>query len=279
MRSSGGFTSNPGGIGKGAGLSERGWSDLHKRWARLKPPLRPHSRVVDAVAREIADSPGQTLLLGVTPEYAALERPIVAIDWSAAMIATIWPGNTKQRRAVQADWCDMPFASGSFTAAIGDGSLAMTRWPDQYEAIVARLRDVVRPGGRIVLRCFAAPDSPEPLDGLARAVLASSGGIGFHAFKWRLAMAVLQDAGADNVPIRAVWDAFQRHFPDREALSHATGWSLETIAEIDDYESSPLWKSFPTRSHLLARFPGSRFVETGGYEMAERCPLLVIECR
>lgn len=279
MRSSGAFTSNPGGSGKGAILSERGWSDLHKRWARLKAPLRPNHQVVEAVASQIAGIPGRTLLLGVTPEYTAFDRPITAIDWSAAMIGTIWPGNTAHRHVVQADWCDMPFTAGSFAAAIGDGALAMTRWPDQYDEVVARLRDVVRPGGRIVLRCFAAPETPEPLDALARQVMAGGREIGFHAFKWRLAMAQLQEANADNVAVREVWDAFQRLFPDREALSSATGWSAETISEIDDYQTSPLWKSFPTRSQLLARFPGSRFVESGDYEMADRCPLLVIECR
>lgn len=229
------------------------------------------------MTRLIADVPGPTLLLGVTPEYAALDRPIVAADWSAAMIGTVWPGNTPHRHVVQADWCDMPFASNSFAAAIGDGALAMTGWPDHYETIVARLRDVVRPGGRIVLRCFASPDTPEPPDALVAEVM-NGRPIGFHAFKWRLAHAVMHEAGVDNIPIRATWDAFQRLFPDREALSRATGWSLDVISEIDDYEVSPLWKSFPTRAQLRAMFPDSRIAESGDYEMADRCPLLVIEC-
>lgn len=271
------LTSNPEGIGKGADLSERGWSDLHKRWARSAVPLRPHAQVVENVARQIADVPGLTLLLGVTPEYAALDRPIVATDWSAAMIGSVWPGNTPQRQVVQADWCDMPFAPASFAAAIGDGALAMTRWPDHYEQIVARLRDVVRPGGKIVLRCFCSPETPEALAALVDAVMRGEA-MGFHAFKWRLAHAVMHEEGADNMPIRAVWDAFQRLFPDREALSRASGWSVQVISEIDDYEVSPLWKSFPTRAQLLALFPGSRIAESGDYEMADRCPLLVIEC-
>lgn len=271
------LTSNPEDIGKGADLSERGWSDLHKRWARSAVPLRPHPQVVENVARQIAGVPGRTLLLGVTPEYAALDRPITAVDWSEAMIGSVWPGNTAQRHVVRADWCDMPFAPASFAAAIGDGALAMTRWSDHYDGIVARLRDVVRPGGRIVLRCFCSPETPETLAELAVTVM-NGEPMGFHAFKWRLAHAAMYEQGADNIPIRAVWDAFQRLFPDREALSRVSGWSLHVISEIDDYEVSPLWKSFPTRAQLLKLFPGSRIEESGDYEMADRCPLLVIKC-
>ena len=98
---------------------------------------------------------------------------------------------------------------------------------------------------------------------------------GFHAFKWRLAMAAMD--GSANISARAVWEAFERLFPDRDGLSRATGWSLETIAEIDDYAVSPLSKSFPTRTQLLESFPGARLVESGDYELAERCPLLVAD--
>ena len=199
-------------------------------------------------------------------------QPLVAIDWSAAMIAEVWPGNAPGRTVVQADWMDMPLAPGSFATAIGDGVLNMLHWPDDYGRIVERIGAVLRPGGRIVMRCFTCPDEPDDLASLEPRLP-----IGFHAFKWKLAMAVAQAAGDANVAMTSVWETFERLFPDRERLSRATGWSLEVIAEIDDYKQSPHIKSFPTRAQILTMFPSARFVESGTYELAERCPLLVID--
>jgi hypothetical protein len=58
---------------------------------------------------------------------------------------------------------------------------------------------------------------------------------------------------------------------------------LTQIAEIDAYRSSPARFSFPTAEQLLATLPPEfvegRFVATGNYELAERCPLLTAERR
>jgi hypothetical protein len=257
-------------------VSERGWSDFYKRWARSRPPLRPHVQAVDAIRTLVGGLSGRTLLLGVTPEYAEAFCPMVAVDWSAAMIDQIWPPSGDERGVVRGDWREMPLADHSVTAAVGDGSLNMTRWPEDYETIFDRLKLVVMPGGRIAIRCFTAPEVREPVDAFAAEVL--GGRVhGFHAFKWRLAHALWQEAGEVNMPMRAVSDAFQRLFPDRALLASITGWSLEMIAEIDDYAVSPLDKSFPTRAQLLATFPGARLVESGDYEMADRCPILVFD--
>lgn len=216
------------------------------------------------------------LLLGVTPELAVLPGAIVAIDWSDAMIEQVWPGSTPNRAIVQGDWLDMPFAPGSFGAALGDGSLNMLRWPNEYQVVLDWLGSLVRPGGRIVFRCFTSPDVAEPLEELATRSMAGEVA-GFHAFKWRLAMSTAQASGTPNVALRAVWEAFEIHFADRALLSHATGWDLATIAEIDDYALSPLEMSFPTKAQLFGITPHARLVAGHGYELAERCPLLVVD--
>ena len=254
-------------------MSERGWSDLHRRWARSRVPLRPHALVVAKIEELLYQRPGPRLLLGVTPELAALSPATVAIDWSAAMIAQVWPGNSVTRCAVRADWADMPFADGVFAAAMGDGPLNMTRWPGDYARIAERLRAVIRPGGRMVLRCFVSPDGKDRPEDVAAQVW-SGAPMGFHAFKWRLAMAAME---GDSIPMRRLWETFERLFPDRARLAAATGWARETIDEMDDYAVSPLQKSFPTRRQLLESFPQGRIVETEGYEMADRCPLLVVD--
>ena len=257
-------------------MIERGWSDLHKRWAQSRPPLRPHPQGVEAMWRLLQGLPGPRLLLGVTPELATLPGRTVAIDWSAEMIAQIWPGNSADRVVVRGDWTDMPFASGQFGSVLGDGSLNMTRWPMDYHRIFDRLKQVVRPGGRIVIRCFTVPETGEGSDELAARLL-SGERMGFHAFKWRLAAAIVHETQGTNIPVRAIWDMFERLFPDRHALSLATGWSTDEIAEIDDYRSSPLDKSFPTRSQLIDAIPEMQLVESGSYEMADRCPLLLMD--
>ena len=44
--------------------------DYHRAWSQMTPPLKPDLAVVDAVKKEIANYPGRTLLLGVTPQLA-----------------------------------------------------------------------------------------------------------------------------------------------------------------------------------------------------------------
>lgn len=224
----------------------------------------------------VAHCPGRRLLLGVTPELALATPDLVAIDWSAPMIAGVWPGNAIDRSVVEADWFAMPFAANSFGAAIGDGALNMLHWPDGYRAVCESLRQVLRPGARIVIRCFITPNTPESLAELIRETLAGRVA-NFHGFKWRLAMAARR-AGSPNIAARAIWEAFEAAFPDRTALAAATGWPLATIAEIDDYAVSTLTKSFPTRAELRQAVADAVFVESEGYDLAERCPLLVIDC-
>ena len=192
------------------------------------------------------------------------------------MIAQIWPGNVADRAVIRGDWTDMPFAPVQFGSAIGDGPLNMMQWPSDYQLIFRRLGEVIRPGGRIIIRCFTAPETGESCEALAVQLL-SGKRIGFHAFKWRLAMAIVHEIQSTNITVRAIWDAFERLFPDRDLLCQMSGWSLATIAEIDDYRVSTLEKSFPTRTQLADAFPGLRLVESGTYEMADRCPLLVMD--
>lgn len=224
----------------------------------------------------VSDVPGRRLLLGVTREIALATPDLTAVDWSAPMIATVWPGNTEGRRVIESDWMALPLADRSFGVALGDGSLNMLSWPDGYRALATELARVVAPGGRAVIRTFVAPDASESLETVAADALAARID-GFHALKWRVAMAARRAAGAVDISARAMWAAFETAFPDRAALAHATGWSLETIAEIDDYRDSPLSKSFPTAAELEQAIPGGRLVPCGDYPLAERSPLFVID--
>ncbi len=280
--------------GRGARLSEpkaslvgAGWPDapslprdFHRRWPTLKPPLRPHESVARQIADLLADCADPLLLLGVTPELAAIERRITALDWNAEMIALAWPGDTTNRQAKLADWKAMPLPAASVGGAMGDGALSMLGWPYEQPVVLAELWRVVRPGGRIVLRCFATPADHPSTETIAAEAM--RGALTFHAFKQRFNMAVAREGKDITVSSARLFDRFEQLFPDRAELSAASGWAPDTIAEIDAYAGSGYVHCYPTRAELAALldlyWPApTRFTETTDYPSADLCPLLVLE--
>lgn len=191
------------------------------------------------------------------------------------MIELAWPGDGPGRKAVLGDWRQLPLAGASVAAAIGDGCFTMLSYPDEQPLLIEQLRFVIRPGGRAIIRCFATPEPGETVEAVCAAAIGEQ--IGFHAFKLRFNMAVAMETADGNVRSEALFDRFEAEFPDRNALSAQTGWSLAAIAEIDAYRGSRYRHCYPTRRQLLALVPGARFVETSGYPLAERCPLLVAD--
>jgi hypothetical protein len=217
------------------------------------------------------------LLLGVTRDYAELGDDLTAVDFCREQIANVWIGDRPGRRAILADWREMDFQPGSFTSAVGDGSLSTLIWPDDYRRVLARVAAALVPGGLLVMRCFMAPDQPETVEQVIDAIL-SRRAPSFFGARWRLGMAL---AGSGNVAVAAIHEAFERAFPDRDALARTTGWSRATIDLIDAYRGSDLVYSFLTRRDLLETvadsFANARFVSSGDYPRADRYPLLVAE--
>jgi SAM-dependent methyltransferase len=252
--------------------------DFHLRWTTLQPPLRPHHSVARAIADLLPDPAEPLLLLGVTPELAALPLRMTAVDWNQAMLDRAWPGDSPSKRALLGDWRAMPLADGSMAAAISDGCFTMLDHPGDDLRLLDELARVLVPGGRLIARCFAMPESGETFAEVRRA---AEGGTGFHAFKLRLNMAVAWESGKVTIRCGRIFETFTRLFPDRAELSRASGWSLDQIAEIDAYRGRPSILSYPTRSQLLAlaaeRGLRASFVESSGYALAERCPLLVLD--
>ncbi len=254
--------------------------DFHRRWATLKPPLRPHKSVATQIADLLRPCPAPLLLLGVTPELAIIPRDILAIDWNAEMIALAWPGDTATRRAILADWKAMPLGPASVGGAMGDGVLTMLRWPDEHPLLLAELWRVVRPGGRIVIRCFATSDEQATAEAVAAEAM--DGTLTFHAFKQRFNMAVAREGADITVSSARLHERFEALFPDRAALVEASGWNLDTIAEIDAYRGSGYIHCYPSRSEIAAMldlwWPARHhFIDTSGYPLADHCPLLVLD--
>jgi hypothetical protein len=256
------------------------WSDFHRRWTTLQPPLRPHEDVCAAVRSLLQGHDSSVLLLGATPELAQIPARTIAVERSSQSLEFIWPGNRPARWAVRANWLALPCAAGTFSAAIGDGSLNCLEYPTQYAQLLHELVRVVRAGGRVILRAYVRPDEVESLDVIRARVLGQRAG-GPHALKWMIAHAVCAERGTPNVPVSAILDAFDRLFPDRDALRHATGWSTDAIDQIDAYAGSADVFSFPTREELLKSVAAdgvrARLLPAGDYDLADRCPLLVLD--
>jgi SAM-dependent methyltransferase len=255
------------------------WDNYHRHWRLLDAPLRPTPETVGIFERELDLANADVLLLGVTPELAVLGRSMLAIDQSATMISGVWAGDNAARRAMTGDWLDLPVASASTEAVIGDGCLSVVGSKAARNTLHGEIARVLKPGGRAAIRVFAAPETTEDLAEIEAQVLA--GAIeNFHALKWRIAMACTTGGPDFAIKVQAIRDTFDRLFPDREALAARAGWSIASINTIDVYAGSDTSYSFATLAVLVDEangwFDEVRIVPSGSYPLAERCPLLVL---
>ena len=219
-------------------------------------------------------------MLGVTPELAPLGERMTAVDVNPGMIEHIWPGDRDDRRAIQGNWLELPVDDESADAVIGDGSLTCVSFPEDYVGVFEEIRRVLRPGGRAVVRLYCRPDHCESLAEVGKAGLNRGAG-SVHALKIRTAIAWGKENEEPNVPIATIRDEFMKLFPDRTALATVNGWDLEDIGTIDAYKGSNAIYSFATAGEVaeLARrkFGSVRLSPSGDYEMADQCPLLILD--
>lgn len=256
--------------------SNQHWQDFAKQWNRLGSPLRPCPEDVENFRQALGENPGRCLLLGVTPELAELAPDLTAIDNSAAMITALWHS---PHPALLGDWLQLPFDSPTFDNIIGDGCLALLEHPVQHEKFFAQLSRVLKPGGKILLRLFVGPEQRE-----SREVVCADALNGrmkfFHAFKWRLSMAIAAETPGHNLYVAETRATFERLIPDRKHLAAVTGWRSDEIDTIDFYRNSAARYSYPRLSQVRATLPTS-LKETGllygHYELAERCPILILQ--
>lgn len=259
-------------------IQSKHWQDFARQWNRLGSPLRPCAEDVENFQQALGNDPGRCLLLGVTPELAGLSPTLTAIDNSAAMIGALW---TDRQTAIQGDWLSLPFEPGAFDTIIGDGCLTLLSHPLQYERFFEQLSRVITPGGKIILRLFVSPEQSESRELVCHETLYGKMK-SFHAFKWRLSMAIASESADHTFNVAETSAAFDRLIPDRNLLATATGWRTEDIDTIDFYRGSEARYSYPALSQVRKALHPS-LKETGlicgHYELAERCPILILESR
>lgn len=260
--------------------SDAHWAAIYQPAARLGPPLFVDSSIAAAYQAAINGRAARGLLLGVTPQLADFAADVTAVERNPTVIATRWPGDTPQHRAVCADWREMIFSPGSFTACIGDGSLNSLPDLDTVTAILSRVAGFIQPGGPLVFRVYLTPENCEPVGAVfeaARARRIAS----FGALKWRLAMALANERRNPSMPVVEIRARFEREVAARARFADETGLLLEDLDTIDIYRDSAEVYCFPTESELRRSLPACvRFLEfasSGSYELAERCPLVVLE--
>jgi SAM-dependent methyltransferase len=227
----------------------------------------------------------ETLLLGVTPEFAntSFTPPLnlIAVDQSESMIAQVWPGDTATRRAVRGDWLDLALPATSFELAIGDGCLSMFDFTQGYRNFSRSIARVLRPGAHFALRLYCSLQQTESAAQVFDALWSRRIG-SFHAFKWRLAMALISDVATRSVRLNEIWSSYCEHAPDPTELAQRTGFPLAEVLTMDSYRGSASAYSFPRAEEAIATLSGDfelRDTYRGSYELGERCPLLWLRRR
>jgi len=254
------------------------WSAHAQQWCRVTSPLRPHKDDISLMKGALKNNHGTCLLFGVTPEIASSFSPLVAVDNNIGMINKLWKSGINAQ-AIHADWLALPISDDTYGYAIGDGSINMLNYPDQYMIWFNEIKRVLIKNGRIAIRIFARPDEGESLALVKNCAL--NGQIGnFHAFKWRWAMALVYLNQNPNIPVTQILSKFNEYFPDRLALSQKTKWCIEDINTIDVYNHSDAIYSFPTLAEIRTTIPnGFNEIEVlyAKYELADRCPIMIID--
>lgn len=259
------------------------WNAYAARWGLIGEPLRPGPTDVSYLARSVerhfgAIPPTSMLLLGVTPEIAEMRWPsslrLTAVDKSEGMVRAVWPGDNAWRRALVDDWLSFE-AREPFDLVVGDGVLSLLEHPAGYTQLAAALARLTKPGGLLSLRSFCRLEPQESLEQvfaeLARGEIGS-----FHAFKWRLAMAVQGDA-TRGARLGDIWQAFHERAGSPRELAARSGWPEPVIANIDSYRELDDRYSYPTEREVVACLSEAfEHVETWrpSYELGERCPHL-----
>ncbi|GAB6054528.1 class I SAM-dependent methyltransferase [Magnetospira thiophila] len=267
------------------------WSRHARQWSHVGSPLRPISEDCQLYWRLLAplivdlDAP-KIMMMGVTPELALLPWPrqchLTAIDQNPDMIARVWPTGLPpcDNEAICAQWQHVPLKDAAFDLALGDGALTTLSSPDEYLSVFRELHRILRPGGRVFLRCFVRPEATETLDHIFADLEANRIG-SFHVLKWRVAMA-LQTRFSEGVAVALIRESLCDRLPDRAAAAGRLGWPEADIQTIDAYEGSSAIYTFPTLAEIETTLEG-RFqisgVVTPTYELGARCPLIQLERR
>lgn len=221
----------------------------------------------------------------MTPKIATASWPqeveLLAVERVQAMIDSVWPGDTDRRRAICADWLDPPFADMRFDLAIGDGCLTAVGFPDELSRLLASVHRCLRRDGYLMLRLFCRPDVPETPDAVIAALRegriggSPSSGVSrwryrtwtMHPMLWSMKSG---GSGTRRGSICASWRI--RGWPPKKTFGR-----LSIIAALR--RATDFMRLGQATRHLQRAGFDLLAARTAGYELAERCPHVLLRKR
>lgn len=262
------------------------WPKVASTWKQVGSPLRPVDEDLVFFCKALQDwckdhhgKLPRGLILGVTPELYYLPWPdralLKAVDRTPEMIRYVWPGSPED--VVMADWRELDLPDAGMDIVMCDGGLHLLDYPAGQLQLINHLRQLIAPGGLLVLRLFVPPAMQESPAAVLAALM--EGRIpNLNCLKLRLGMA-LQETASAGVPLRKVWDTLRSISLDWSDLAGKLGWTLEHLQVIDAYRDSGASYYFVGQDQAVAMICESAFelraVEVPSYEMGAQCPTLV----
>jgi SAM-dependent methyltransferase len=205
--------------------------------------------------------------MGVTPQIAEAYTHVTAVEREPAMIERVWPDNSETKRAILDNWLTVELPENHYDGIIGDGSINMLDLKD-VEFMLDKAMRLLRPGGVFACRMFTRPDEPITMERLHAE--ARNPTVNFSAYRRLIPMYIAAQNGP-VVPVKLIVNLFDQMFPDRTILK----WTAEQMSTMEPYRTSESTTWFPTRDEILKLAPaGSRYIESGTYDIADTCPIL-----
>jgi SAM-dependent methyltransferase len=263
------------------------WKRLSKKWKYFAPPFRPHQLDIDFISGVVnSETPtfysNRIMILGVTPEFSQMEIPegceLIAVDSCKEMIENVWPEMPcPNRKAVLANWLDLPFENHSCDIVLGDGVFGTMRYPTESKNFLRSVRNVLHPNGLFIFRTFLRDDTTETPKDVFDAVL--DGEIKtLNTFKFRLIRSVQPDLKT-GAKYHHVWEALVNEGPDFGLLTKKTGWSIQEVETMKLYNGAEFVLTYPTLFELRNILKQENYEEIEcfcpDYELGEFCQTLV----
>lgn len=265
------------------------WDRLAGEWDLIGPPLRPCPEDIATMEKLVnrwicptCTAAPQGVVLGVTPEIVGMKWPenshIQAFDQEPAMINSLLPRHIRNNAAaICANWMTLPLEDGYADLVLGDGSLTLLAFPDEYRLLVFELARILSPDGLLLLRLFAAPEQRESSDDIFKDLW--SGKIrNLDTFRWRLEMALIGSSDY-SVPINDVYEIMNANTINPDHMADTLGWPPLPVARMLER-----YRTFGTTRHsfppldIIKKIMAPHFrleeVVMPSYQDGERYPIV-----
>ncbi len=263
------------------------WSRIAQYWHLVGPPLRPSKNDLIHFERAVVDrietlkGPMRTLILGVTPELAALKWPagtiLKALDGSPEMLKAIWKGATEE--AICGSWTAMPLENASLDMLVCDGGIGLVHYPQEQLALFSEVKRILVPDGIFTFRLFAPGCHAETIEQIASDL--EAGAIpSLDALKFRLWGALQATAKTGVRPVDVV-KSIELVAGSLERLVNHFGWPAQHVATLEFHRTSQAVYCLSGVDEvrlLIATLPGLEVVRVDipQHDFGDRCPVITI---